>query len=1043
MSTILKQGSEVSIDAISIGYDEKNGEYEIEITDATLLSLDLKSKRIRIKMHSNKLTSIRHDNPPNDDHKVEHYMSQPITEDNDDEQSDVTEPEEAEMGDMSHAKEEDQDDEDDMKSTQNINNHVQQEPKQNHINTPQKQTQSDTIEGVVEGFPFIPKDQQEIIEMSDENDEPNKEEPPPIPELTPPPMDSIIQPMIHAMGITLADGSDDTHHGVDEYASDDDNDRFQDDEDDNERSIKIEHNLRDPYLDEILTKQINAALQIDCEDEKNDAQHETADASNSNNKNDWRWALHPDNIASEWSKHAPSIKLQNISSMTKSLTYAVTTAMGYRSQTCSFDISECECVQRLIFIIKYYSFWMKFKSETRDDAQDDATSEYAATVSDLIDSLKAYNRSKLLRDYLHIRHYHFNDDKLIAYIHRSQIPDCNDNHKMCTCIARNDQNKEIYKHMEHDQRRALYWIEGEEIAGQSEAEMLEINLQNRLDVIHSSLLHNAISNGDKFVTSLHLNEEENKKMIVDAPYYEFGIKFDFHNKSAQYCAPKYPNLKTELLNNPHHKLSRNDFALICLESSAYMECDEGCKAMRSVRSVFGMIHGTRISMEHVIVLLIRCNYAELQNKFDMNRWMQRHRKDNERSALAEKTGDIAHWNKMLIECVVCFADLLDESQYIYHGINCKISFRDLDGVQFNNAISCTTQYSVARHFAHEYGDGICLKLSRMQLSKGRNYMLEVSDLSDYPNEREVLIFGDKLHFVDIVYDSLSHHDYVLSLQLYQQIIGGRWLFAHDYHNKKHQRRIVKMIENMMNTYDHVEATDEYDELDLGLNYIDPYIQALFESITKNVLKKTIWINKESDALLPELKSVFINAFIPFLKRKPFHIESKYAHVDTWTVQKKHLLMTDRGHALKSAPFDHVEILNNEECDTTDDDNDKIEPISLKEFKRRQQMQLQPTDLKVTFGFRCYRKYDAVRKEEMFKGEFMVQDLPPQIESVKMLGGLWFPQIPLSKWDWCSFSNKKKAKGSSLFAISQIVDDKELKLKICYQVKEVIQKVSLP
>merc|ERR1712154_180732 len=100
----------------------------------------------------------------------------------------------------------------------------------------------------------------------------------------------------------------------------------------------------------------------------------------------------------------------------------------------------------------------------------------------------------------------------------------------------------------------------------------------------------------------------------------------------------------------------------------------------------------------------------------------------------------------------------------------------------------------------------------------------------------------------------------------------------------------------------------------------------------------------------------------------------------------------------------------------------------------------PRDLVLTLGFRCYKKYDAKRKQEMFKGEFYVEALPPQIESVKLLGGLYFAQLPLAKWDWCAFSSAKMAKGSSLFALSQIADDEHLTIKICYQVKAVERKV---
>ena len=1327
MSSHLEEGSSVSVDGTSIFYDEENGEYEIELSEATLISLDLKSKLMRIKIHSNKIQSLLNMNENKSSQNIEDEASDETDQELDDEdeidktisniKDDIKENDDIKLNEEEEIKEidpqkqessntntnqneknnednndnkwqseqvqdreddtipdnqmeiiemsgeeEENDDEDIKKEDGNediADDNLADEPskidyidveqnvhisytyntgsdtdnaKQNHIsqsittntnldNNQQKETiepqqeenrkkeeidkplidddhkennqitenieikTESVIEPLVSDEIETKQDNINTIEILNNNKEESKEEDLPngIDNKTDQPDTDIMDNVksnnedqkldgidktissIVTLNVSGSHGSDvsrpqspsqsysQNQNGIDEYASDDEeNDQFQDDNQGND--LKIEHNLKDPYLDELLTKQINKALALESEEEQNAEEYANSNEellykNNIRNKNDWRWALKPKNVATEWRKHAPTINLQNISSMTKSLKNITTNAIipnipFVQKQACSLSIDQCDCVQRLIFIMKYYSFWMKFKTETTDKEYKEDTdvniSEYYQSTTELIGSLKAYNRSKLLRDYLHIRHYHFNDDKLIAYIHRSQIPDCNDKNKMCKCITRNHQNKEIYKNASKLERRRLYWLhDNKTIKPSSMDEIQEINLQKLLDVIHSSFLHNAISNGTKFVTSINTGQsipssqpiirerrrsgmglsslsslssaissssQLNRPLIIDAPNYEFGMKFDFHkNKNGSnknYCSPKYPDLKSEFLNNNIHVLSKNDYTSIYNKADEYIQCDEGCKTMTTKRDCFGIVKGTKISIQHIIVIFTRCNYSEIERKFNMNAWMKKSKRDNNKLALKQKNQEIANWNKLLIESIICFGGILDDSQYIYHGINYKITFKDIFGIQFNIAISCTTQYSVAKNFANEHCDGICLKLGKMELTKDRNYMFDISDFSDYPNEREVLMFGDKLTFVDIVYDSLSHHDYVLSLKLYQQIIRGRWFTTNnDYHNKKHQRRIVKMIENMMinantmnnnnnnnndNDNDNInnhKGDNENEngmvkiDLDLGLNYIDPYIQSLFETITKNVLKKTIWINKESDTLLPELKTVFINDFIPFLK-KNYDIKSKYAHVDEWIVTKKHLLMTKRQNPLKSKPFDHIEILNNDDMENTDDEeieheeinhdinenendpkqitnsspskkiNSKIavnaKPMSLKQFKQLSaKSQSVPTDLKITFGFRCYKKYDTTKKQDMFKGEFAIISLPPQIESVKMLGGLWFPQIPLCKWDWCAFSNKKMSKGSSLFSLNQLNDEDELKIKICYQVKEVVEKVSLP
>merc|ERR1712060_865456 len=111
-------------------------------------------------------------------------------------------------------------------------------------------------------------------------------------------------------------------------------------------------------------------------------------------------------------------------------------------------------------------------------------------------------------------------------------------------------------------------------------------------------------------------------------------------------------------------------------------------------------------------------------------------------------------------------------------------------------------------------------------------------------------------------------------------------------------------------------------------------------------------------------------------------------------------MSSRQRPLTSKPFDHVEIVHFEPDEDEDAIEEKMEkekaktkvsddePLTLKEFRRLSQKQSQsksenkqPRDLVLTFGFRCYKKYDARRKQEMFKGEFYIESVPPQIESV--------------------------------------------------------------
>merc|ERR1719361_168003 len=101
------------------------------------------------------------------------------------------------------------------------------------------------------------------------------------------------------------------------------------------------------------------------------------------------------------------------------------------------------------------------------------------------------------------------------------------------------------------------------------------------------------------------------------------MKFNFHDaKSSQFCGAKYFDLRDEMLSNSLHALSIGDFNSIYNRATELMQCDEGCKSMISQRACYGIPRGTRITVEHIIVILTRCNYSEIILKFDEHQWLE-------------------------------------------------------------------------------------------------------------------------------------------------------------------------------------------------------------------------------------------------------------------------------------------------------------------------------------------------------------------------------------------------------------------------------------
>mmetsp|Transcript_58229 Transcript_58229/g.92530 ORF Transcript_58229/g.92530 Transcript_58229/m.92530 type:complete len:165 (-) Transcript_58229:82-576(-) len=108
------------------------------------------------------------------------------------------------------------------------------------------------------------------------------------------------------------------------------------------------------------------------------------------------------------------------------------------------------------------------------------------------------------------------------------------------------------------------------------------------------------------------------------------------------------------------------------------------------------------------------------------------------------------------------------------------------------------------------------------------------------------------------------------------------------------------------------------------------------------------------------------------------------------------------------------------------------------YSRLYTYQLSETD-KISFIFRFFKKFDEVRKENMFRGFVAIKYLPKAnvFQSIEMRYGLHFPQKPkLSKWDTCVLSPSNLYKGSSLFSLSEIKQFDALQIEICFQIRKV-------
>ncbi len=670
-------------------------------------------------------------------------------------------------------------------------------------------------------------------------------------------------------------------------------------------------------------------------------------------------------------------------------------------------------------------------------------------MSSFMNLLINYNKVRLLNDYFHVKRYHLQSASFLEHLKERLVSTkCvsledtdRERDRVCLQWHRNEQKREMYRLYPSEKRRSSYFITPDSnIRESSNAEMHEMNLQQFLDSMHSHFVHKCISDGNKFVNAVSREgdgggdgdddkeeeeEEEDDKeedvVTMTAPDFAFGVGFDhWNNKKGNFVKAKQSNLKNELLRNSLYKMDKNDYNMLWFKSKDFVSCNEGrymvSRRIKERSKITKM--GRDISLEHVMALILYCNYDELAAKLKRGCVRKRGRLKLKRESLEatkRRHSEVANWCRLLIESVYCFGERLGDDQFLYHLVDCKLAVNAFS-TQFNLPTSTTSKLLVAKSFSVASGSrqrhGLCLKLSRasmsMSMSSGSGY-LNVSHFSRYPNEYECLVYGDRFYLEDIM---LLHRECMLSmkeqlgaLKLYYSMIRGRWYTQNKQHfKKKNQREIMRMITKMM-----TKQTEQEQEGDIAAKYI----QCCFESMTKTIRKNVIWVNRNgAESLLPDLRKLFHDEFLQHL-RANYNVKTRYGEVVVLETNKEEIAASSRENAIFSAEYKH--------------------PVNVVGLGRNID--------DVVLSFRCYKKLDVAKQEMVLKAEFVVKPFSNRIAAIKLSGGVWFPQIPGDvgmKWDFCTFTHSKRTKGSSLFPLKLLERVNEpFVAKICFQIKEIL------
>eukprot|EP01084_Bolivina_argentea_P238882 401370_1 len=194
-------------------------------------------------------------------------------------------------------------------------------------------------------------------------------------------------------------------------------------------------------------------------------------------------------------------------------------------------------------------------------------------------------------------------------------------------------------------------------------------------------------------------------------------------------SPKYANLKEEV--------TKNSFCILTIEQ--YTNALIIAKLYRNTQYCKSKFKST-IKIEHILSLMLHCNYTDLQYHFNKT-YRENEGRDHQ---------EFYFWGKYLTEAVKQHGTKMCDGNIhrLYHGIGEQLSVNvfvpDMNGLAIGCPLSTTSSYSVAVNFTN-YNNGLIVEFSdgsnRDHRTSPRYF--SVSWLSDFANESEYLLIQNE------------------------------------------------------------------------------------------------------------------------------------------------------------------------------------------------------------------------------------------------------------------------------------------------------------
>ena len=166
-----------------------------------------------------------------------------------------------------------------------------------------------------------------------------------------------------------------------------------------------------------------------------------------------------------------------------------------------------------------------------------------------------------------------------------------------------------------------------------------------------------------------------------------------------------------------------------------------------------------IGLKELIALKLYCDFDDLQREF--RRCFRSPYNHNK-----ERISSFYHWNNALNSAFNKFNNIRDNKKYpvLFHGVSTIMNINEFRGQCFG-PLSTTTDISVARSFAGK--NGMILVIEPIYDNEREQYKpFDISNLSEFPDEHEILLFNQYYNIQNIVLSSVFDEDFAIYDQIY-------------------------------------------------------------------------------------------------------------------------------------------------------------------------------------------------------------------------------------------------------------------------------------